>query len=377
MAENSNIQWTDHTFNPWRGCTKVSEGCKNCYAETMSGRNPKVLGMWGPNGTRVVASEAMWAEPLKWNQQAKAWLLHVELCKQTGISDPVEEWKRRDNGNPPPVTHRPRVFCASLADVFEDWQGLMSSSDGDILHVCNACDSWRTMQKMCCGPLAHMPLVMADVRTRLFNLIDQTPYLDWLLLTKRPQNIIGMWPIHPSGKHQEGMGFKEAYRRDNVWIGCTVENQQMANERIPHLRQIPAKVRFLSVEPHLGPVDLANWLYMPCGRPPSAILSGHLCRDCAGWRPQIHWVICGGESGGNARPFNLDWARSLLLQCKVTGISFFMKQMGSHPTDVEHVTTASTARGQRVGLKLRDSKGGDPAEWPEDLRVREFPKGGA
>lgn len=131
MAENSKIEWTTHTFNPWRGCTKVSEGCRNCYAETMSGRNPKVLGVWGPSGTRVVASEAMWREPLKWNADAAKRGVHA------------------------------RVFCASLADVFEGPETMPA-------------DAW--------------PKVRA-ARVRLFHLMNATPHLDWLLLTKRPENV--------------------------------------------------------------------------------------------------------------------------------------------------------------------------------------------
>src|SRR5262245_49606753 len=119
--ENSKIQWTDHTFNVWRGCEKVSPGCAHCYAETMSRRNPAVLGEWGKHGTRVIASEAMWREPLKWDRQARA----------AGV--------------------RKRVFCASLADVFEDRPELVAP------------------------------------RERLFRLIEDTPNLDWQLLTKRPE----------------------------------------------------------------------------------------------------------------------------------------------------------------------------------------------
>lgn len=247
----SNIEWTTYTFNPWRGCTKVSDGCKNCYAETLSKRNPKVLGEWGPNGTRVVAIESYWKQPLRWNEEAKA------------------------------VGERRRVFCASLADVFED------------------------------RPELHAP------RERLFELIDSTPDLDWLLLTKRPQNIKKLWPSFG--------WYDDQFRWPNIWIGTSVENQEQANKRIPELLKVPAAIRFLSCEPLLGRVELSN-------------LSGWETRDAVKWLGKpiltppggdgIHWVIVGGESGSGARPLHPFWALSLRDQCNAAGVNFFFKQWG-------------------------------------------------
>src|SRR5689334_23137746 len=128
MSENSKIEWTHHTFNPWRGCARVSPGCEHCYAETWAKRNPAQFGTWGATGTRVVASDAMWREPLKWDRKAAA------------------------------AGERHRVFCASLADVGEDRLDLM------------------------------VP------RRRLCELIVDTPNLDWLLLTKRPENLARLFP---------------------------------------------------------------------------------------------------------------------------------------------------------------------------------------
>lgn len=275
MGENSKIEWTHHTFNPWRGCTKVSAGCDNCYAEKMSRRNPDVLGVWGKHGTRVVASDAMWREPLKWNRAAE----------QAG--------------------ERHRVFCASLADVFEAPETMPA-------------ESWNAV---------------LDARRRLFVLIRKTPHLDWLLLTKRPENVTTMaldffgdsdWPA-------------------NVWIGTSVEDQKTADERIPELLNIPAKVRFLSIEPLLGPVDLSRWL-VPWNRAvdhsgafPNHILGprddGMYPMDCdCGWSNEnddhIDWVIVGGESGPNARPMHPDWVRSIRDQCVAAGVPFFFKQWG-------------------------------------------------
>ena len=284
------------TFNPWEGCSKVSNGCANCYAETRAKRFESVV--WGPNGTRRVKAESGWKEPLKWEREAIA----------TGV--------------------RRRVFCASLADVFEDWKKPMSAADGDVLHVCNECRAWRTMAKMCHGPLAHMPLTMDDVRSRLFALIDDTPNLDWLLLTKRPENALRMaydaWckrvPGHVS--QNEGDGRRWAFP-PNVWFGTSCENQATADERIPHLLRVPAAVRFLSMEPLLGAVDLTRWIgprreceFFNAKPTPQRLSEGVInceryenssgaCK--AGFCPLgliggISWVIVGGETLHGEQP---------------------------------------------------------------------------
>jgi protein gp37 len=176
---------------------------------------------------------------------------------------------------------------------------------------------------------------LVEERAKLFGLMHLTPSLDWLLLTKRPQNVIRLTP-------DSGMP-------DNAWIGTTVEDQQRANERIAHLLAIPAKVRFLSVEPMIGPVDLtgvrwySGWLNA---------LNGHAYDHegvPASFAP-VDWVICGGESGAGARPMAEQWARDLKRQCDASGIPFFMKQMGG----------------------ARDKRG-DLEQLPEDLRVRAVP----
>ena len=180
MGQNTKIQWCDHTFNPWRGCTKVSPGCKNCYAERMSLRNPKVLGIWGPDGTRPIASSSMWGEPEKWDSDAE----------REGV--------------------RMRVFCASLADVFEPREDLI------------------------------------DPRKRLFQLIRDTTNLDWLILTKRPELIKDLMP------HGDW---------SNVWLGTSVESQDLA-WRLDALLESPqvVPVHFCSAEPLLGHLDLLGVL---------------------------------------------------------------------------------------------------------------------
>lgn len=322
MAENTKIEWCHHTFNPWRGCTKVSPGCENCYAETMSGRNPKVLGVWGPSGTRVVAAKAQWKLPVKWDREAKA----------AGV--------------------RARVFCASLADVFEDWNGRMCDSQGRVLY-------WDQDDLTLCATTAENGDVdgeyrnvatMADFRKRLFALVDTTPNLDWLLLTKRPENVARMMPEFngvPSGDQYQVSGGNGALRLDvvrlNVWLGVSVEDRKYGLPRVDILRKLPAAVRFLSVEPLLediGEIDLTG----------------------------IHWVIVGGESGAMARPLQIGWLRSIVRQCRATGIAVFVKQLGRRPL------TEAVFGNVLYSVSLIDRKGGDIAEFPEALRVREFPQ---
>ena len=276
MGENSTIEWTHHTFNPWIGCTKVSPACRHCYAERdFDHRYGKVK--WGQAGTRVVTSDANWRKPLQWDREAA----------KSG--------------------ERKRVFCASLADVFENWEGPMLNAAGEQLFN---------------DDQALVPTSMANVCRRLFDLIDQTPNLDWLLLTKRPENIVDMWP-------------DEACRK-NVWLGCSVENQQYADRRVPELLKCHHLSRklFLSCEPLLGPVDLTK-----CGNHDgtvanlfdgNALYVGDIGGTDFAWTPRgmINWVIVGGESGPHARPMNPDDARSLIDQCNTAGIPVFFKQWG-------------------------------------------------
>jgi protein gp37 len=291
MAENSGISWTDNTFNPWMGCTKVSPACKFCYAERdMDHRHGKVA--WGPNGTRVLTTTT-WPKPIKWNAEAK------------------ESGKRI------------RVFCASLADVFEDWKGPIVKADGQRLFWSHSREPhqsrWHWVPESATAG-GEMPVIMDDVRRRLFELIDATPYLDWLLLTKRPENISRMWPMHPSGIHQEGMSYIESHWRSNVWLGTSVESQEYADNRIPELLKCRdlSPVLFLSCEPLVGPVDLRPALWL---EDQYFGLRGKVDRA-------IDWVITGGESGPEARPCHPEWFRDLRDQAGAARVPFHFKQWG-------------------------------------------------
>lgn len=329
MAENSGIEWTTHTFNPWRGCAKIAPGCANCYADTMSKRSPRTLGIWGPNGTRVVASEAMWREPVKWNREA--------AC----------------NIRFDATSTRPRVFCASLADVFEDWQSPMQDASGLVVGACDRCGKWgrdaENSWSSCCAHRLN-PVTIDDVRARLFALIDATPNLDWLLLTKRPENIRRMWPRRCDCKVKPGdihsalcrirSGNLSDHYRPNVWLGTSVATQEDAEQNIPHLLNCRdlSPVLFVSAEPLLGDLGEDFIKRVKCPRCEDGMVDitgdggldffGPRCTLCNGKGWGIDWLIVGGESGPNARPMHPSWVRSLRDQCAAAGVPFLMKQWG-------------------------------------------------
>jgi protein gp37 len=226
MGRNTKIEWADSVFNPWTGCTKVSPGCDHCYAESWAKRSGLV--QWG-NSPRRRTTENNWKEPVKWNAEAGVF--------------------KREHG------HRPRVFCASLADVFDN----------------QVPSAWRK---------------------DLFALIAECSRLDWLLLTKRPQNILKMLPAD----------WGDGYR--NVWLGVTAEDQPHFDQRWKQLQKIPASIKFISYEPAIGPLRLPDHGPFP------------------------DWLISGGESGGGARPVKRQWIRDVIADCRQHSIAVFHKQWG-------------------------------------------------
>lgn len=299
MGEGTKIQWCDHTWNPWEGCTKVSPGCQFCYAENRNHRFG--LDNWGKGKPRRRASVSSWRQPIKWNRVA------TNLCSCGRGTGPVCSfcglWKRR-----------PRVFCASLADWLDD----------------------------------EVPIQwLAD----LMKVVWLTPSLDWLLLTKRPENwferiVAAQRSLDAAGDIDVGswLGWwyaKEQVPPQNVWIGTSVEDQKRADERIPELLKIPARIHFLSAEPMLGPINF---------RP-------HIC--------SIHWVIFGGESGHKARICDVDWIRDGIRQCHAVEAKPFVKQLGGNIMGREM---------DKWVTRIKDKKGGDMSEWPRELQIREFPE---
>jgi protein gp37 len=298
VTENTKIEWADHTFNPWWGCTEVSPGCDHCYARTWAKRYG--LDVWGKGVARRTFGPKHWVEPLKWNAAAE----------REGV--------------------RRRVFCASMADL------------GDVAAPA--------------GELA-----------RLFALIRLTPWLDWLLLTKRPQELARRLP--------EDWG-KKGY--ENVWLGTSVESQEYV-WRLEALLKIKARVRFVSAEPLLGPVLLDDEItsYLTCrGNEDTSDGAGCFAFESYGKHFKgIDWVIVGGESGAGARPCDLGWVRSIVGQCQAAAVPVFVKQLGTKPYRRGFtLDPVGDSEPHTAMLKLKDAKGGDPGEWPEDLRVREFPR---
>lgn len=329
MAAESKIEWTDSTFSPWIGCTKVSPACDHCYAEAqMATRMGRVE--WGTGKPRSRTSAAYWKQPVYWNRRPFAECIkcgwrgeqpHIlnNNGLQIGFSNicPACRDHKRGVGDLKPA--RRRVFCASLADVFDN----------------EADPEWR-----------------AD----LFELIAATPNLDWPLLTKRIGNVAAMVAEAFDAVKRRfwiGQEYMRLAHRDvtspewtdpalppNVWLGATVVNQQEADRDIPKLLAVPAAKRFLSIEPMLSEIDLRQLRVYNDGaaRPTHDCLSGYSSDTPWGYvannlvppfgRGRIDWVICGGESGPQARPMHPDWVRSLRDQCAAAGVPFLFKQWG-------------------------------------------------
>jgi protein gp37 len=279
MAENSKIEWCDHTASPWHGCSKTDNpGCDNCYAAAMAVRNPETLGVWGDDGTRV---------------------------KSKSFVKNLRTWQKKAAREGRSVTVFP-----SICDPFEDRPELVP---------------WRQ---------------------EMFAVADECPNVILLLLTKRPENVRRMWPACPWHINDE-WGSNPIPHRPNVWLGCSVSDQPTADKNVPELLKLHdlCPVLFLSAEPLLGPVDLRYY-------------ASDECRN-------LDWCIIGGESGHGARPCNVAWIRSLVSQCQAAGVPAFVNEV---PPEIEHGLNRHSQF-----PRLHDRKGGDPDEWPEDLRVRQFP----
>lgn len=346
MGDNSKIEWCDHTFNPWEGCTKVGPGCDHCYAEARNHRFGG--GNWGPGAPRRRTSEANWKKPLKWNREAA--LGRFVQCDECGL----REFRKWDDSLPPgglaccsnpecmalPETDsfpvRPRVFCASLADWLDN----------------------------------EVPI---EWLIELLDLIRITPDLDWLLLTKR----IGNWAnrIHSAidyiaarldGDSVQALWAVNFLRwlrawlngsaPENIWIGATVVNQKEADRDIPKLLDVPAEVCFLSMEPLLGSVDLTSWIGGHVG------VMGVRVDPNPKW---IDWIIVGGESGSSAKPMHPEWVRSIRDQCQAAGVPFLFKQWG------EWAPRAGKLTGGGTNFEVLDP---GCEKWPDVIRLGEHGK---
>ena len=320
MGKDSAITWTDHTFNPWWGCSKApgDPQCINCFAE----RWAKRCGYrWGLDAERRLFGEKHWRDPVLWNKQAES----------AGI--------------------RQKVFAGSMCDVFERTK-------------------WQTSE-------------LDVARAKLWSLIEECSNLDWLLLTKRPQNVADMVPE---------AWMKGGWPR-NAWMGISAGTQPILDERGRRLMQIPAPIQFVSIEPMLGKLEVRNGRANRWSFPTRCDSHGRGCEytDPGDAYVPFDWVIVGGESGPNARPFYVPYARWIKHQVEEAGRALFIKQMGACPVVSSREAAAafqdvgaklrlpgpaviglpsSTAT---IGLALGHQAGADPSQWPEDLRVQQFP----
>lgn len=323
MSEQTNIAWCDSTVNFWSGCTKVSTGCANCYAETLSNRNLGNIGKWGKGAPRQL-HESAFKLAVKLNKKPY-------ICDDCG-HDQAESWEespcQKCNEG---ALHRRRIFSLSLGDWLD-------------------------------------PEVPIEWLSRMLDTIRQCDQVTWILCTKRPENFNGgkyslildalnhfggKWSDHPTAKwlHEWKCGSNPPR---NVILLTSVENQEQAEKRIPELLKIPSACRGLSLEPLLGPVDVQTAL----NKMPFVIGGGDA---------ELHWLIIGGESGHGARPCNVDWIRSLVNQGKAAGVATFVKQLGAN-----RETDYGVSRDEWLRWVIH-IKGGDPTEWTADLRVQEFP----
>ncbi len=327
MSESTNIEWANHTGGPYFGCDPVSPGCVNCYAlelaesrlEPLFRRAYKAAGfadwetrpVWGRNATRVL-SKGFWKDAVRINK------MHAS---------------RGTRGR----------WFPSMIDWLDEMPGGIIDREGKKLE-----------------PAAGMGDFM--------KLIHDTPNLDWLLLTKRPENwgrrIEECWKQFPI-PHPIRVWLSRWFTGEppaNVWIGTSTEDQERADKRIPEMLKIPARLRFLSVEPLLGPIEFSD----VSKRGDAVEQLGKRALE------GIDWVIVGGESGSKARPCNVDWIRSVARQCKAAGVPCFVKQLGANI--IMEGPFGEDRELHEIQISTKHPKGGDIDEWPEDLRVREFPQ---
>lgn len=310
MADKTGIAWTDATWNPIRGCSKVSAGCKNCYAEKVAAR---FSGPGAPYGGTIHDG--------RWNGQ-------IRLVPEM-LSHPLR-WRRPR-----------RIFVNSMSDLFHE--GVPFEYIAAVFGVMSACPqhTFQVLTKRPARAVEFFAWAQGDNHSH-----PETICLHYSrAYTAAPANGVYRWPL------------------PNVHLGVSVENQETADNRIPLLLRCSAAVRFVSYEPALGPVDFGNsrdWLTPVVTKPAGS--------------PRIDWVIVGGESGPNARPFDVVWARSTIGQCKAAGVACFVKQLGAHLWDGSPGSLWGTDPTIRSGIvRMSDRAGANPAEWPADMRVQEFP----
>jgi protein gp37 len=289
----TSIHWTNETWNPLVGCSKISAGCARCYA--------------------AEAAKSARLQQFSQYQAVKDWDGTIAFV-ESQLLKPLS-WKAPK-----------KIFVCSMSDIFH-------------AHVK---DEW----------LDKIFAVMAFARQHTFQ-----------VLTKRPERMQQYLSDPATVDRIEEAGYSFTHNMDcinnwplpNVWLGTSIENQEVVDQRIPHLLETPAAVRFLSCEPLLESVDISN--YLPRQTSANLVL------------PHIGWVIIGGESGAKSRPCHQNWIESIVTQCQQQSVAVFVKQWGQNPVTYPYPGFGLSD----VKVKLKDRKGGDMAEWPDDMKFRQFP----
>jgi len=318
----SHIEWTDSTWSPIIGCSRVSEGCRFCYAERAAIR--QVQGRY----TGLVKSTS----------DGPRWTGEVRLVEKD-LDLPLR-WRAPR-----------RIFVNSMSDLFHE----------------KVPDEW----------IALIWGVMMLAERHTFQVLTKRPerMRSWLSRMDVAECIRSAFYHLGDARPRRHNG---AFGGAHIWLGVSVEDQKTADERIPLLLATPAAVRWVSYEPALGPVNFTNLkdgtFNALDGIDFEAIGDIRDIGILGKGQPErgLGWLVVGGESGPGARPFDLAWARSAIAQCRAAGIPVFLKQLGARPVSPEPCCAIDCDCGLHHGF--RDRKGGDPAEWPEDLRVRDYPR---
>jgi protein gp37 len=336
MADSS-IEWTDAVWNPVRGCTRVSAGCQRCYAERTAHR------FSGPGQPYEGLVKLVGDEP--------RWTGKIQLVPEK-LREPLS-WKKPR-----------RVFVNSMSDLFHE--GVPDEFIDRVFAVMTLAGR-HTFQVLTKRPERMRSYLdrLSEMQNHGLEFWSHTAFSQALMRVSRDNRA----PLWPNAK----LAVVDNWPLKNLWLGVSVENQATADERIPHLLATPAAVRFLSCEPLLGPVRLHGWCRTCKG---FVGTMGAKCHDDTVWPD---WVIAGGESGPGARPCRVEWLRSLRDQCAGAGVAYFCKQLGSNPVGDDFPEERDPETGNRVlpvrqVLTIRDHKGGDIDEFPDDLRIREFPE---
>jgi protein gp37 len=310
MSDRSKIAWCDATWNPLRGCSRVSPGCQNCYAERMCAR--------GLPGLKLPTTGEDFAIM---TPQGPHWTGQVELIESApGI--PMRWRKPR------------RIFVNSMSDTFHE--------------RLNDTQVGRVFESMCC-----------------------VPQHTFIVCTKRAKRMREFMTTHTKSGGPLAPG--TVWCCSHIWFLVSAEDQQRADERIPELLATPAAVRGISLEPILGPVDLRklkrlDYSLDSAGAEVYPLLGLAAIPDCDWKIPKLDWVIVGGESGPGARPCNVEWIRDVVRQCREAGVACFVKQLGARPI------CPVRPGYEPIPMRLVDRAGADPSEWPADLRVQQFPE---